>query len=80
MSTDRAYHLDMAKRPTLSETARKALIDIGTNRQGAMVSVGTSDAIIAELMGKNMISTGYGLTRAGSIERQRLYSEALDAL
>lgn len=62
----------------LSEQALRALIDIGTSRQGATVPDGTSVGAIAELVGAGLIGQGRGLTRSGGIRRDREVSRLID--
>lgn len=61
----------------LSEQAKQALIKVGSDRQGAKVS--GSDAVIAELRNQRMIGPELGLTRRGSITRERLVNQALES-
>jgi hypothetical protein len=61
----------------LSEAAKQALINVGTNRQGARVEGNFS--ALAELFRAGLIGHEDGLTRKGTIERERLQAAALDA-
>jgi hypothetical protein len=61
----------------LSAAATEALINVGTNRQGA-VAQGT-EAAMAELQRAGLIGDGFGLTRRGTIVRERVMSAALEA-
>lgn len=70
----------MAKRPKLSGAAKTALINIGTLRQGATLRPGTAEDVRLELADAGLVGRVNGLTRAGSIERQRLVSEGIDQL
>lgn len=64
--------------PKLSESAIRALIDVGTNRQGAIVPVNTLPAPLRELRAEGLIK-GYGLTRKGTIARERIVAAAMEA-
>ena len=68
----------MTAKLDLSEDARTALINAGTNRQGAKVMA--TWPVHKELVAAGLIGDGGGLTRAGTIERERLVTEALDDL
>lgn len=61
----------------LSEQAKQALVKAGSSRQGAKVH--GPDAVIAELRGQEMIGPELGLTRHGSITRERLVEHALNS-
>jgi hypothetical protein len=52
----------------LSHAALRALIDTGTNRQGAVVPA--TGGVWGELRTAGLIGDGGGLTRAGTIARQ----------
>lgn len=61
----------------MSQAAKDMLIDAGTNRQGTSV---TGPATVrAELAALGLIGQAGGLTRKGSIARERLVNEMLDA-
>ncbi len=60
----------------MSEAAEKALINVGTNRQGAVVQ-GDLGALL-ELQDEGLIGQNLGLTRMGTIVRQRLMTAELD--
>ena len=60
----------------LSEAARTALINAGTNRQGAAVKA--DPVVVTELYDFGLVGLGDGLTRRGSIERERIMSAELD--
>lgn len=60
----------------LSEAAKKALINAGTSRQGAEVFTDTQTA--AELQALGLVKVRFGLTRTGTIARDRAVAEALD--
>lgn len=62
----------------LSTEAVKALIAVGTNRQGAMVTTAFDSSVLDELQRAGVIGDGLGLTRRGTIARQRLMDAALD--
>lgn len=65
----------------MSAEATKTLIDAGTNRQGAVVvSTATPAVVTAELIRAGLIGEGNGLTRRGTIVRQRALDAALNAL
>lgn len=64
--------------PTLSTGAIKALVAVGTCRQGAAVNSITDKVVVAELQAAGLIGVGLGLTRRGTIVRQRLVQDALD--
>lgn len=61
----------------MSEAAKRALINVGTNRQGARVSA--TPAVRRELLLAGLIGDLDGLTRKGSIKRESVLSAALDA-
>jgi hypothetical protein len=64
----------------LTAEARTALINVGTNRQGARVlQPGVSPATFVELVEWGLIGPNDGLTRAGAIVRQRLMDLALES-
>lgn len=60
----------------ISQGAKQALINAGTNRQGARVAA--SLEIKWELEAAGLIGRGTGLTRKGSIVREQTVAEALD--
>lgn len=62
---------------TLSEAARVALVNAGTNRQGAVVQA--LPGVLAELEVAGMIGVKDGLTRSGTIARERIVTAMLDA-
>ena len=62
----------------LSSEAKTALINVGTNRQGAVVHPNLPAGTLSELRRKALIGE-YGLTMAGSIARARIVAERLDA-
>lgn len=64
----------------LTAAAKYALISVGTNRQGAMISSITTPDIIKELKVSGLIGNGFGLTRHGTIVRQQLMDTTLDML
>lgn len=62
----------------ISEEARVALINAGTNRQGKPIISG-SVSVFHELVDAGLITEkNAGLTRKGGITRERLMNEALD--
>lgn len=60
----------------MSPAARTALINIGTNRQGA-TATGSPEAL-HELTKLGLIGPGNGLTRCGTIERQLMMEDLLE--
>lgn len=58
----------------ISQAAKDALINAGTNRQGAKVQ-GSAEAL-AELAVAGLIGPEHGLTRKGTIARERAEDEA----
>lgn len=69
----------MANTVNLSKAAQELLISIGTNRQGAKLNAPTAPvAVRLELRDAGLIGKDSGLTRKGSIARERLVSAALD--
>lgn len=62
----------------LTYGAMQALINVGTNRQGAVVK-GAPSWVVAELYSASLIGPDNGLTRTGTIKRERLVSNVLDA-
>lgn len=64
----------------MSDAAVDALVDIGTCRQGAQVSGFTSDRVIQELRELGLIGDGNGLTRYGTITREILMANQMDAM
>lgn len=64
----------------LSAQARGALANVGTSRQGAVLSAGVSALVRTELSVAGMIGQGGGLTRTGSIMRDRIMTAMLDEL
>ena len=63
----------------LSEAAAKELVAIGTNRQGA-TNRRIPAEVIAELQDAKLIGPGFGLTRKGTITRQRIMDSVLDSM
>jgi hypothetical protein len=63
----------------MTHTAKRALISTGTNRQGA-VPTDASPADLAELERLGYIGPGGGLTRRGTIARERAVTADLDDL
>jgi len=66
-------------RPILSREAKVVLMSTGTNRVGSRVYC-PDPAVWAELKDAGMIRDGGGLTRAGSIVRERHVTALLDEL
>jgi hypothetical protein len=64
----------------LSREALSALMSTGTNRQGAAVPVARGSEVWDELRAAGMIHEKGGLTRAGSIVRQREADRLMDEL
>ncbi len=65
----------------LSKEAQAVLISAGTNRQGAKIFVaGVPMSALCELRDAGLIGKDSGLTRKGSIVRERLVSATLDGL
>lgn len=69
----------IVKTQDLSPAARAALTNVGTSRQGATVPAGT-DEVFRELKDAGLIGPLGGLTMAGTIVRDRIQDEDLDAL
>ena len=66
---------------TLSREAMSALMSTGNNRQGAVPQVARTDARIwGELETTGMVGPGGGLTRKGSVTRQREVDRLMDEL
>lgn len=66
-------------RPILSREAKAALMNVGTNRVGSRVNC-PDPAVWAELRDAGMIRDGGGLTRAGSVVREREADRLMDEL
>lgn len=64
----------------LSRAAEKALIDVGTNRQGARINPRTPESALIELVNAGLIGPAYGLTRTGTIRRSRLMDRLMDEM
>lgn len=56
----------------ISEAAKSALLSTGTNRQGAKPTHPMTADVKAELVTEGLIGTGGGLTRRGTIAREKL--------
>lgn len=67
-------------RDKLSREALTALMNVGTSRQGSAVPVARGGELFNELKAAGMIRNGGGLTRAGSIARERHANQLLDEL
>lgn len=63
----------------LSDAAKNALMNVGTNRIGAIVHPNLPAGVRMELYRAGFIGDSFGLTVAGSVARQRIVSAALDA-
>lgn len=64
----------------MSEAARAALINIGTNRQGATPPPMTPADVLRELQEMGLLGKEWGLTRRGTIKRQLLVEDQLNEL
>jgi hypothetical protein len=65
----------------LSDRARIALVNTGTNREGARVPVTPGESMVwAELTEAGLIGAGGGLTRKGSIARERYTDRLMDSV
>ena len=64
----------------LSAAAQEALLSCGTNRQGAKPAPRTPREALEELRDLGFLGDGWGLTRRGTIKRQILSEDQLDAL
>lgn len=62
----------------ITTAAATALIDCGTNRQGTPIPASTVTEVRRELERAGLIGPGAGLTRRGTVYRQRLMDEMLD--
>lgn len=62
----------------MSEQAKSALINTSSSRQGTVVPVTINGETEAELRQAGLIGEGGGLTRKGSIKRERVVNAALD--
>lgn len=60
----------------MSQSAERALINVGTNRQGATVQADPDT--LAELSARGLVGRSGGLTRSGTIKRQVLVNRVLD--
>lgn len=63
----------------MSQAARDALIAIGTRRQGATPPPATRPEVLEELRDLGHLGKTNGLTRKGSIKRELIMDELLDA-
>jgi hypothetical protein len=66
----------MTRTANISQAAKDALYGAGTNRQGTKVQ-GTPE-VLAELDRAGLIGPGGGLTRSGTIARQRVADAKLE--
>ena len=64
----------------LSTTARTVLLTAGTNRQGAKTYPLENQTARAELRSAGLIGPDDGLTRKGSIARERIVDSLMDNL
>jgi hypothetical protein len=64
----------------MSTAARAALINVGTNRQGATPPPATPAAVLHELATLKLIGRGNGLTRRGTIKRELIVNELMDSM
>lgn len=71
---------EIVKTRDLSAEAKTALINFGASRQGATPPQGTPAYILGQLFGHALVSPAGNLTRIGGIVRDRVLTEALDAL
>lgn len=55
----------------ISEAAKAVLLSTGTSRQGAVPTHPMTDAVKTELVAEGLIGKGGGLTRRGTIARDR---------
>lgn len=63
----------------LSKEALSALMSTGTNRQGAVPTF-MAEEVREELVAAGMLGPGGGLTRSGSIAREREADRLMDEL
>ncbi len=56
----------------ISEAAQTALLSTGTNRQGAKPTHPMTEDVRLELQDAGLIGAGLGLTRTGTIAREKL--------
>lgn len=64
----------------MSTAARTALMNIGTMRQGSTCGPAAPSAVISELKSLGFLGDGGGLTRKGSIKRQRIADEQFEEM
>lgn len=62
----------------MTRAARTALINCGTNRQGATPPPNTDTAALSELAALKLLGVGNGLTRRGTIKRQQIMDDILN--
>lgn len=62
----------------MTAAARAALINIGTNRQGATPPPSTPVEVLHELTKLGILGRGNGLTRRGTIKRQQLMDDVMN--
>ncbi len=64
----------------LSKEALSVLMSTGTNRQGAVPQTRITEEVREELEAAGMLGPGGGLTRSGSIAREREADRLMDEL
>jgi hypothetical protein len=64
----------------LSMTARTVLLSAGTSRQGARTYPRENESARQELLSAGLIGDKDGLTRAGTIVRERLVDRLMESL
>ena len=69
-----------ASKTDISPAACEALLSAGTNRQGATCARMTPQEILDELQSMGYLGKEWGLTRRGTIKRQILAEDQMDAL
>lgn len=70
----------MSRVVTLSPEAVSALLTTGTNRQGSVPQLPADSPVWVELRAAGLVGERDGLTRAGSIARQREAYRLMDDL
>ncbi|HEU4752323.1 MAG TPA: hypothetical protein VFU47_04370 [Armatimonadota bacterium] len=68
------------KTQALSKEALSVLMSTGTNRQGAVPQTHVPEHVREELEAAGMLGPGGGLTRSGSIAREREADRLMDEL
>lgn len=64
----------------LSDAARAALMNAPCSRQGATIPASTHGPVVAELRNAGLVGAYGGLTRAGTVERDRAVTALMDQL